>query len=395
MPGSSATWLGPSVTTRRSISTNSPESGRFDQSEFAVTWNSTIKPWPCFAAVTSGVPSARRAQTSASLATVGSASTCRLTFTSSGTARPRKGLLSSNGASGCGVLQESEPPSERPPRRKRHRQQFVAALLEPRAGEANEHAARLDPGFELFLRAGDELADIGQHDGRDLLLDQVVNGVGDVALARRDDVGVGRERALHVIEGREQRLRGFARFARDDADALPLRAGVEQIARRPPNARRQSRCGPPDCGSRAADRIGPWSRARPLADRESGFAERLAAAGERPDGAGARPLGAAQDAGGKLAAFACSLSEGKRCVVPLGTKHGRGCRLRRQAWQERRRRRRRRHSRARRRATARCSRSCRRAPSRALRQARRGRVRKALGQDRRRVRAPDRGSRDR
>ena len=51
-----------SATSRRSMSTNRPDSGRFDQSALAVTWNSTIRPAPRVAWVTSGVPSASVAQ---------------------------------------------------------------------------------------------------------------------------------------------------------------------------------------------------------------------------------------------------------------------------------------------------------------------------------------------
>ena len=262
-----------------------------------------MKPWPCFAAVTSGVPSARRAQTSASLATVGSASTCRLTLTSSGTARPRNGAV---------VVERRKrlrrAPGERAAERaaaaaQRHGQQFVAALLEPRAGEADQHAAGLDPGFELFLRAGDELADIGEHDGRDLLRDQVMHGVGDVRLRsarrrrRRARARVARNRAARAGAARPRAIR--PRRCRHGAIASGHRAD----ARRPLNARRQSRCAPPDCGFRAADRIGR-GLARTLGNRESRFAERFAAAGERLDGAGARPIGAAQDARGKRAALA-------------------------------------------------------------------------------------------
>src|SRR5690606_36085187 len=53
----------PSVLMRRSISTNSPESGRLDQSELAVTWNSTSWLSPSALAVTRGVPSASLAHT--------------------------------------------------------------------------------------------------------------------------------------------------------------------------------------------------------------------------------------------------------------------------------------------------------------------------------------------
>ena len=70
-----------------------------------------------------------------------------------------------------------------------------------------------------------------------LSLDQLVHAVGDIALARRHNVGVRRKRALHIIEGREQRLRGLARFARDDADPMPLRSAHRAGRRRRRNAR--------------------------------------------------------------------------------------------------------------------------------------------------------------
>ena len=141
------------------------------------------------------------------------------------------------------------------------------------------------------------------------------------ALARGDDVGVRRECALHVIKGREQRLRRFPRFARDDTDALPLRAGIKEI---------DGACRALACDLDAGDLVPDLERqieldrglARARADRVGGFAERLATAGERLDHSRARSLGAAQDAGGELAAFAGALSERKRGVIPLGAKHG-------------------------------------------------------------------------
>ena len=53
------------------MSTKSPDSGRFDQVVSAVTWKSTIRPLPRRPAVTSGVPSARRAQILSASAGVG------------------------------------------------------------------------------------------------------------------------------------------------------------------------------------------------------------------------------------------------------------------------------------------------------------------------------------
>ena len=103
------------ATSRRNISTNSPDNGRFDQSAFAVTWNSTTRPAPRAAAVTSGVPSASVAQVCPSSVAVGSASTCRLTVTSAGTASPANGEAAANGASPAGAFHDNAPPNCRSP----------------------------------------------------------------------------------------------------------------------------------------------------------------------------------------------------------------------------------------------------------------------------------------
>ena len=108
----------PSADIRRSISTNRPDSGRLDQSELAVTWKRMIWPSPNLRSVTRGVPSCRRAHTCTSGPSIaGSASTWRLTVTSGGTGVPAKRLLSSIGASFCGVDHDRAPPSVRPPTR--------------------------------------------------------------------------------------------------------------------------------------------------------------------------------------------------------------------------------------------------------------------------------------
>jgi hypothetical protein len=99
------------------MSTNSPESGRSDQSAFAVTWNSTIRPPPLFSNVTSGVPSDSRAQDRSARRGTGSASTCVVTVTSGGGVSPAKGDPSTKGASVCGRSQDSAAPSCRSPAR--------------------------------------------------------------------------------------------------------------------------------------------------------------------------------------------------------------------------------------------------------------------------------------
>ena len=119
-PSPSVLALDPaSETTRLSMSTKAPDSGRFDQRVSAVTWNSTIIPLPRGCAVTSGVPSASVTQVRSVSVASGSASTWRLTVTSVGTAMPKNGLSRANAAISCGLSQLSAPPSARPPRRSR------------------------------------------------------------------------------------------------------------------------------------------------------------------------------------------------------------------------------------------------------------------------------------
>ena len=101
------------------MSTNSPDSGRLDQSALAVTWNSTTRPAPRGAAVTSGVPSASSAQFRSASWAEGSASTWRDTVTSSGISRPVNGDAAGKRASGAGWLHDSAPPNCRSPASKR------------------------------------------------------------------------------------------------------------------------------------------------------------------------------------------------------------------------------------------------------------------------------------
>ena len=102
-----------------SICTKRPESGRFDHSALAVTWKSTIWPWPSGARVTSGVPSASSAITRSASRGSGWAMTCRLTVTSGPGDRPAKGEVSAKGARARGSPQLIAPPTLRPPARRR------------------------------------------------------------------------------------------------------------------------------------------------------------------------------------------------------------------------------------------------------------------------------------
>ncbi len=104
---------------RLSISTNRPESGKFDQSVLAVVWTSTSQPSPRRSAVTSGVPSTRCAQVFSGRSRVGSARTWRWITTSRGMDRPAKGLASGKGAMRAGSAQLMVPSRLRPPVRSR------------------------------------------------------------------------------------------------------------------------------------------------------------------------------------------------------------------------------------------------------------------------------------
>ena len=101
------------------MSTNRPDSARSDQSALAVVWNSTIRPAPRGACVTSGVPSVNAAQVCSASPAPGSASICRLMRTSGGTISPAKGEVVGKGASPAGSLQDKAPPSWRSPPSKR------------------------------------------------------------------------------------------------------------------------------------------------------------------------------------------------------------------------------------------------------------------------------------
>ena len=112
------------------------------------------------------------------------------------------------------------------------RHEIVVALREPRAGETHQHAALIHPGREPVAKLGRERADVGHHDHRQLLIEELgqrlLRGGGLVA---EPHVGEGRERAGQ-IEGRgQQRLRGVAGCAADDADRAATPALVEQLHR--------------------------------------------------------------------------------------------------------------------------------------------------------------------
>ncbi len=188
-----------------------------------------IWPSPSLRSVTSGVPSCSRAQTCTSGPSMaGSASTWRLTVTSGGTGVPANRLVSSIGASFCGVDHDSAPPSVRPPTRSGTGSRFVAAVLEARAGEAHEHAALLHPVLDVLGGFARQRADVGQHEHAGVLRQRFLDAGGEVGALRLDQLGVRRQRLLDVVERRQQRLRLLAALAGDERHAVPLRARVDE-----------------------------------------------------------------------------------------------------------------------------------------------------------------------
>ena len=112
-----------------------------------------------------------------------------------------------------------------------HRHQIVVGGGEPRAGEAHQHAAVLDPGGEPVARLARDVADIGQHDHRHVLLDEAPHRLGGRGDLGEPHVGERIERARQIVGRGEQRLRGVGGRAGDDADGAPAPALVEQLHR--------------------------------------------------------------------------------------------------------------------------------------------------------------------
>ena len=101
------------------------------------------------------------------------------------------------------------------------RQQRIGVAGELRPGEPDRDAAALDPAREPFGLLAAEPADIGQHDDRKGLRDQ---------LAQRapGDLAERLQRALEKIERAQQRLVGLRGVAGDQPDRAPPPALVEQ-----------------------------------------------------------------------------------------------------------------------------------------------------------------------
>ena len=111
------------------------------------------------------------------------------------------------------------------------RHQIVIGLRQTGTGETHQHAALIDPCVQALADFRRQRADIGQHDHRQPLIEELRDHLLRRAAVAEPHVGERRQRAGE-IEGRcQQRLRGVAGRAGDDADGAPPPSLVEQLHR--------------------------------------------------------------------------------------------------------------------------------------------------------------------
>ena len=110
------------------------------------------------------------------------------------------------------------------------RNEIVVAGREPRAGEAHQHAAVLDPLGQAFARFGD-VADVGEDHHRQPLIHELVDRLRRRAAIGLPHVGERIERARQVVGRGEQRLRGVGGGAGHDADGAAAPALVQKLHR--------------------------------------------------------------------------------------------------------------------------------------------------------------------
>ena len=171
-------------------------------------------PVPRCSAVTSGVPSARLAQTLRGEIGGGLGQHLAGDHDRRVAAGRRRGLPRRRAASGCGFSQLSALPSARPPSRSSTGTSSSCGRRQPRAGKPQQHAAAPRPNLRsASLQIGRQHADIGQHQHRQAGIEhsRVPSdrpGLGPRRSRRRV------QRARDIVERREQRLRAFDRSSR-------------------------------------------------------------------------------------------------------------------------------------------------------------------------------------
>ena len=228
-PVSAMALVPASATTRLSMSTKVPDSGKSDQRVSPVTWKRMISPLPRRAAVTSGVPSASVAQVFSLNAASGSARTCRLTVTSVRYGEAVERAVVRKGRQRLRFVPTQAAAEDAAAAAQPHRHQIVVGRRQPRAGEAQQNAAVLDPMRQPVVGIAGDIADIGEDQHRHVLIEKMRHCFGRRFTLRHPDIGERIERAGDVIAGGEQRLRGVGGCAGNDADGAAAPALVEQL----------------------------------------------------------------------------------------------------------------------------------------------------------------------
>ena len=109
------------------------------------------------------------------------------------------------------------------------RNKIVVGGGKARAGEPHEHAAILDPARQAIMRLAGDIADIGEDQHRQVLVDEMRHRRRRRFALRQPDIGERPERPADVVARGEQRLRRIGGRAGDDADGAAAPAFVEQL----------------------------------------------------------------------------------------------------------------------------------------------------------------------
>ena len=79
--------------------------------------------------------------------------------------------------------------------------------LEPRSCEAHDHAAALGERHQPLDHVGRQLADIGEHQHRGVVVERARDGRRQLGVLRLRQLRVRSHGALQIVERRQQRLR--------------------------------------------------------------------------------------------------------------------------------------------------------------------------------------------
>ena len=111
------------------------------------------------------------------------------------------------------------------------RHEIVVGRGEPRPGETHQHAAVLDPAREPVVRIAGDVADVGEDEHRQVLVEKMRHRFRRRLALREPHIGERAERAPDVVARGQQRLRRIGGRAGDDADGAAAPALVEELDR--------------------------------------------------------------------------------------------------------------------------------------------------------------------